>query len=193
MGERGEAFRRRYDAIFRGIRRDFPTFWREAREVAEEYRCSGTGGAVVRKWPDTRDAAVQTGDGPLKTRDASQQTDPMPPTTPPPRRGGEERGTSPPQRRDGGQTGLAGYTVGGPAHPGGCWNCGRDTHRYSDCPYSRDHSFYYGCGRAGTTRKNCSRCKDEYDESEGPVLSRTLNVSNTIISHIHNKILSSNL
>lgn len=111
MGERGEAFRRRYDAVFRGIRRDYPTFWREVREVAEEYQCSGTGGAVVREWPDTRDAAVQTGDGLPRTRDASQQTDPMLPATPSSREAeGEER--TPSQRRSGGPTGLASCTVG---------------------------------------------------------------------------------
>ena len=47
-----------------------------AQEVAEEYRCSG---AVVRDWPSSRNVAVQIGGGDLsRTKDAAQQTDPVP-------------------------------------------------------------------------------------------------------------------
>ena len=64
------------------------------------------------------------------------------------------RGASPEGQR---RSEPGGYTVGGPAHPGRCWNCGRETHRYTNCPYVCDHPFC--CGHAGTTRKNYPAAK----------------------------------
>jgi len=48
-----EAFWRRYGPLFRRIRREYPGFWEELREVAERHRdrIYTTHGARVRDWP----------------------------------------------------------------------------------------------------------------------------------------------
>jgi len=72
-----EAFWRRYGPLFRRIRREYPGFWEELREVAERHRdhTYTTHGARVQNWPETRNAGVQVGAPLCHRREAAAQID----------------------------------------------------------------------------------------------------------------------
>jgi len=177
-----ESFWRRYSLLFRRIRRKYPGFWEELREVAERHQDNiyTTHGARVRVWPEARNVGVLVGVPLQNWREAAVQTDlratPEPSPRPmirvpaTPRRDrreeevDEEDWNDPPpavtkhdqRREDGDEEGdqLAARRDGP-----GCWNCDSRAHCYSTCPHPR-RAFCYGCGAEGVNLRECARCAE---------------------------------
>jgi len=171
-----ETFWRRYGPLFRRIRREYPGFWEELREVAERHQRQmyTSHGARVRDWPEARSVGVQAG---APQRDAGAQLDrrstPEPdrpvlwiPAVPrldrieveepedwndpqPVAQRDDRRGEGGAERDD-----RPAARGGGP----GCWNYGSRA-RYSVCPHLR-RSFCYECGAVGVTLRDCERCAE---------------------------------
>jgi len=151
------------------VREYDPGLWADVWETLREaHRLRWTlEGAIVREFPEMRDAAAQA--QVIWVRDRGAQTSPVPgrsagtvrvhtrstQTSPVPSRDAEiqagnvRRGTSP---------------EGAPA--GGCWNCGSLQHGYAQCGRPRREPFCFGCGERGATVRTCPRCGPVYERSE---------------------------
>lgn len=165
-----EAFWQRYRELCREVRRNHPGFWREVRELGEQFRTAQhtTEGARISEWPQSESCATQTE-----------------PEGPPARKRVREAGTQWETRRDDpGRTDRGTQTdpvlrVGPtlerwleeqpssttPDHEfhhdrRGCWNCSSLQHRYSECRQPRRRLFCYGCGYPGVTMRECERCSE---------------------------------
>ena len=48
-----------------------------------------------------------------------------------------------------------------------CWNCGKPSHRFSECKVPQQNKFCYRCGKANTTVHRCPRCSKNANGQEG--------------------------
>jgi len=153
----------RHGPVWRYIDSNDESYWVDLGDVAGQF-CEAmwtTEGAVVREFPQVRDAgtqteatansdvAVQAGDpGATSGEVPSQANAPPNPTV--------NRSTWPRTRPD-----LRSWLRGD-----GCWNCWSDEHPYTRCPLPRIHSFCYGCGLRDATLRTCPRCGPVYVRTE---------------------------
>jgi len=129
----------RHRPVWEYIRQTDPGFWDDLWDTQNEARRMRwtEQGAVVRDWPQMRDAATQSRP---TVRDAGSGTPCRP-------------------LRD---VGVQAVEAGAEAAPQGCWNCRSLLHSYSECRESRRWPFCFGCGTRNVTVRTCPSCGPHY-------------------------------
>jgi len=133
-------------------------FWVDLGDVAGQFQEAmwTTEGAVVREYPQMRDAETQT-EAPTH-RGVTVQADDLGIIP-----GENPQAGTPPDSPTGATAGSRTRPNGRSWRQGdGCWNCGSGDHSYTRCPSPRVRSFCYGCGLRDTTVRTCPRCGPHY-------------------------------